>query len=276
MSLNTQFACVQCKRTEDDLAALGTLLRSLKQQSHAANEWADMATNGMQWIRNIQDGISTPEEALKALQQDLANCRDVQSKADGSLAACPRDLAPIVVSHVSPQVEDERAAWAADMVAAGAQHLGGECWEWDVDDFEFRLWQIARRSPLSERPPGNVSLARDQTSQASHIPAAKDDGGAGGAANANLVSYQQSKRPTPAQLNRLRQVMAGHITRMGESWVSGLYTCRASMGGNPTYVMMCNLQEAGWIEDKCIERKEGRMGSWQIVLTEAGRAVLSN
>jgi hypothetical protein len=80
---------------------------------------------------------------------------------------------------------------------------------------------------------------------------------------------------TPAQLTRLRQVMAGHITRWGESWVSGLYNCRASMGGNPTYVMMCKLQEAGWIDDKCIERQEGRMGSWQIVLTEAGRAVLA-
>lgn len=32
--------------------------------SHIANEWADMATNGVQWLRNIRDGISTPEEAL--------------------------------------------------------------------------------------------------------------------------------------------------------------------------------------------------------------------
>lgn len=40
---------------------------------------------------------------------------------------------------------DDREAWAADMRAAGAKHLGGECWEWDVDDFEFRLWQVAAR-----------------------------------------------------------------------------------------------------------------------------------
>jgi hypothetical protein len=101
--------------------------------------------------------------------------------------------------------------------------------------------------------------------------------GPGGAAKGRLDAVRQSpKRPTPAQLTRLRQVMAGHITRWGESWVSGLYNCRASMArGNPTYVMMCKLQEAGWIDDKCIERQEGRMGSWQIVLTEAGRAVLA-
>ncbi|OMG85426.1 hypothetical protein [Achromobacter xylosoxidans] len=38
---------------------------------------------------------------------------------------------------------DERTAWAADMVAAGAKHLGEECWEWESDDFLFHLWQVA-------------------------------------------------------------------------------------------------------------------------------------
>ncbi|MFU1957714.1 hypothetical protein [Bordetella bronchiseptica] len=37
----------------------------------------------------------------------------------------------------------DRKAWEADMHAAGARHLGGNCWEWDVDDFEYRLWQLA-------------------------------------------------------------------------------------------------------------------------------------
>jgi hypothetical protein len=58
------------------------VLSRLKKQGHAGNEWADMATNGMQWVRNIQDGISTPEEALKGLESDLAHCRAVQAKAD--------------------------------------------------------------------------------------------------------------------------------------------------------------------------------------------------
>ncbi|WP_454697182.1 hypothetical protein [Achromobacter aegrifaciens] len=37
----------------------------------------------------------------------------------------------------------DRTAWEADMVAAGAKHLGDECWEWETEDFEFRLWQQA-------------------------------------------------------------------------------------------------------------------------------------
>ena len=48
-----------------------------KNWQHAANEWADMATNGIQWVRNISCGISTPEEALKGLEADLAHCRAV-------------------------------------------------------------------------------------------------------------------------------------------------------------------------------------------------------
>jgi hypothetical protein len=48
-----------------------------KNWQHIANEWADMATNGIQWVRNISEGISTPEEALKSLESDLAHCREV-------------------------------------------------------------------------------------------------------------------------------------------------------------------------------------------------------
>ena len=41
--------------------------------------------------------------------------------------------------------ENDRDAWAADMIAAGAEHLGDGYWEWDVEDFQFRLWQQAMR-----------------------------------------------------------------------------------------------------------------------------------
>jgi hypothetical protein len=72
--------------------------------------------------------------------------------------------------------------------------------------------------------------------------------GPGGAAKGRLDAVRQSpKRPTPAQLTRLRQVMAGHITRWGESWVSGLYNCRASMGGQPD--IRHDVQAArGWLD----------------------------
>lgn len=50
----------------------------MKTWQHAANEWADAATNGLQWVRNIRDGISTPEEAIDALQSDIAHARSEQ------------------------------------------------------------------------------------------------------------------------------------------------------------------------------------------------------
>lgn len=44
---------------------------------HSANEWADMATNGLQWLRNIVDGISDPKEALDNMESNLKHCRAV-------------------------------------------------------------------------------------------------------------------------------------------------------------------------------------------------------
>ena len=38
---------------------------------HEANEWADMAANGIQCLRNIQDGVSTPVEALQEMESNL-------------------------------------------------------------------------------------------------------------------------------------------------------------------------------------------------------------
>ena len=40
-----------------------------------ANEWADMATNGIQWLRNIRDGIFTPDAALQEMESNLARIR---------------------------------------------------------------------------------------------------------------------------------------------------------------------------------------------------------
>jgi hypothetical protein len=44
---------------------------------HTANEWADMASNGLQWLRNIRDGVSTVEDALSSMLRDYAHCREV-------------------------------------------------------------------------------------------------------------------------------------------------------------------------------------------------------
>ncbi|MGE8691677.1 MAG: hypothetical protein ACN6PJ_31340 [Achromobacter sp.] len=59
--------------------------------AHVANEWADMACNAMVWIRNIQDGISTPKEALVSLKANLTHCREVSACAGvpAALASAP-------------------------------------------------------------------------------------------------------------------------------------------------------------------------------------------
>lgn len=49
--------------------------RRVSSLQHQANEWADTATNGLQWLRNIRDGISTVDEAIAALESDINYCR---------------------------------------------------------------------------------------------------------------------------------------------------------------------------------------------------------
>lgn len=42
---------------------------------NVANEWADAACNSVVWLKNIRDGISTPEEALKEMEANIARIR---------------------------------------------------------------------------------------------------------------------------------------------------------------------------------------------------------
>lgn len=44
---------------------------------HSANEWADMAINGLQWLRNIVAGVSDAKTALENMESNLAHCRAV-------------------------------------------------------------------------------------------------------------------------------------------------------------------------------------------------------
>ena len=49
---------------------------------HSANEWADMAINGLQWLRNIVDGTSDPKKALANMEKNLVHCRSVNDAED--------------------------------------------------------------------------------------------------------------------------------------------------------------------------------------------------
>lgn len=77
---------------------------------------------------------------------------------------------------------------------------------------------------------------------------------------------QTTQKPTRAQLERLKQIGRGHISRSGPSWVRGFYHVTGTATGGVTYVMMCNLQEAGWITDEL----DQATGYYKVILTESG------
>lgn len=49
---------------------------------HVANEWADMALNGLQHLRNLREGIVTIEAALANMEECLKHCRTVNDAAE--------------------------------------------------------------------------------------------------------------------------------------------------------------------------------------------------
>jgi len=48
---------------------------------HAANEWADAFYAAVRWIKNIDEEISTPCEALVNLEECAAHCQSVWAAA---------------------------------------------------------------------------------------------------------------------------------------------------------------------------------------------------
>lgn len=69
---------------------------------HASNEWADMATNGLQWVKNIRDGVSTPAEAIASLEANLEHCKGVQPDAAPKASGQPAVRTLVRINHVAP------------------------------------------------------------------------------------------------------------------------------------------------------------------------------
>ena len=53
----------------------------IERWKHVANEWADMATNGYQWLLNIQDGTSKVDDAIANMKECMQHCRETYDKA---------------------------------------------------------------------------------------------------------------------------------------------------------------------------------------------------
>ena len=73
---------------------------------HAANEWADMAINGLQWLRNIVEGISDPTVALDSMESNMSHCRQVNDAAFGAHVAPAAQPVPVV----QPLTDEQKIA----------------------------------------------------------------------------------------------------------------------------------------------------------------------
>jgi len=75
--------------------------------AHLANEWADVATNSISWLRNIKDGISTVDEAIENTTEGLKHCRDVCEAVRGQVAVPDAAIIKEIVINA-----DYREMWA--------------------------------------------------------------------------------------------------------------------------------------------------------------------
>lgn len=88
-------------------------------EAHTANEWADMASNCIVWLRNIRDGISTPVEALAEMESNLRRIMQLrQPMARSTLPPSPdyRELLRrswLIPQHDPSVANLEREVWDA-------------------------------------------------------------------------------------------------------------------------------------------------------------------
>ncbi|WP_186163401.1 hypothetical protein [Burkholderia gladioli] len=87
---------------------------------HIANEWADVATNGIQAVKNVRDGIDTADEAIARLKVDIERCRELPPQAAAPAEAREPHSDDIAVDAFA-------AAMKAKMAAAHAKGRSG--WE---------------------------------------------------------------------------------------------------------------------------------------------------
>lgn len=70
-----------CKRIAKRVAALGRQAgnpRPMVDWRFLANEWADVATNGLQWLRNIVENVSQPAQALANMETCVTGVMKMQ------------------------------------------------------------------------------------------------------------------------------------------------------------------------------------------------------
>lgn len=133
------------------LAAKESLAKDAEAWKHIANEWADEATNGVQYLRNVRDGISTPEECTRSALENIQRIRALAASAS----------APVI--HVETALEvaaREMRDWGVTLSTKrkGAHTVSTKptaqewapCAEADrIDRLADRLCKVARATALS-------------------------------------------------------------------------------------------------------------------------------
>jgi hypothetical protein len=49
--------------------------------THCANEWADATMSALDGLRNVRDGVSTPDQVIAILEANIDHCRGVTAPA---------------------------------------------------------------------------------------------------------------------------------------------------------------------------------------------------
>ncbi|HDS1221710.1 TPA: hypothetical protein QEF96_000373 [Stenotrophomonas maltophilia] len=94
-------AARDCRTILRGLSALAARQPVGQNWQHIANEWADAATNGVQWLRNIRDGASTVADALVCMESNVERIQQLKPPAQAVDLGQFRPLASYVIEQAA-------------------------------------------------------------------------------------------------------------------------------------------------------------------------------
>ena len=83
---------IPCRELGEVLKQRDALRVEAEELRHRANGWADIANSGPQWLRNVRDGLSTPQTAIENMEALIADLREGRWRAIPDPAIRAEDL----------------------------------------------------------------------------------------------------------------------------------------------------------------------------------------